>query len=60
VVSNLLALTGMVIGLLIGPLTFLHARAEPTRAQYCLTEGWHFEGETIRNLVIAQCMGRHP
>lgn len=54
--SNLLALVGMVIGLLIGPLTFLHARAEPTRAQYCLTEGWHFEAPAIRNLVIAQCL----
>ena len=53
---TILALVGMVTGLLIGPLTFLHARAEPTKAQYCLTEGWHYDNEPVRNLVIAQCM----
>jgi len=49
---------GAVLGLVLPMLVFSQLKAEPTRAQYCLTEGWHFEAEAVRNLVIAQCMGK--
>lgn len=54
----LLAVSGMVFGLLVGPLTFLHAQAESSRPQYCIAEGWHFDAGPVRDQVIAQCMGR--
>lgn len=47
---------GAVLGLILPVVVFGQLKAEPTRAQYCLTEGWHFEAPAIRNLVIAQCM----
>ena len=49
---------GAVLGLVLPLLVFSGLKAEPTRAQYCLTEGWHFDNEPVRNLVIAQCMGK--
>ena len=54
----LLALAGMVAGLML-PLGIIHhLQAEPTRAQFCLTEGWHFDAGLVRDQVVAQCLGK--
>lgn len=52
-----LAAIGLIAGLMAPWAIFGHLRAEPTRAQFCLTEGWHFD-PPVRDQVIGQCMGK--
>ena len=47
---------GAVLGLVLPLLVFSSLKAEPTRAQYCLTESWHFD-MPARDQVLAQCLG---
>ena len=53
-----LAGAGMIAGLTL-PIAIVHGlKAETSRPQYCLTEGWHFDAGPVRDQVIAQCLGK--
>ena len=55
--SRALVVAGLVAGLILPVAILQHLKAEPTKAQYCLTEGYHFDVE-VRDQVIGQCMGK--
>ena len=49
---------GALLGLVLPVLVIGQLKAEPTKAQYCITEGWHFDAGPVRDQVIAQCLGK--